>query len=132
MAGYNNITAAFAVIVIAVLVFRPASMVVLADNIVAGVGEDTGWNSEHYDYQGWADGYSFQTGDTLFFHYDPDLYDVVVAGSGELFDACSTDQNLGTYDSGRDELVLPTPGIYYFFASFACASHHMKFYVVVH
>ncbi|XP_061996720.1 mavicyanin-like [Rosa rugosa] len=130
MAGYNNITAAFAVMVIAFLVFRPASMVVLADYIFA-VGEDTGWNDQRYDYQAWADNYFYNPGDTLFFLYDPGLYDVVVAGSAELFDACSIDHNLGFYHTGRDELVLPTPGTYYFFDRATCKDFHMKFYVNV-
>lgn len=68
------------------------------------------------------------------FIYDPSLYDVVVAGSPELFEACSIDHNFGFYHSGHDELIFPVPGTYYFFDRATCLSGNpnMKFFVVVY
>lgn len=64
------------------------------------------------------------------FHYDPALFDVIQAGSAELYAKCSADQNLGVYTSGDDEGILPVSGTYYFFDAEAC-KRNMKFFVVV-
>ncbi|KAK9942523.1 hypothetical protein M0R45_008185 [Rubus argutus] len=92
--------------------------------------KDPTWTDPPFDYQAWTDSIIFSPGDALDFNYDPTLFDVIQAGSAELYAKCSAEQNLGIFTSGDDEGILTSPGTYYFFDAESC-KRNMKFHVIV-
>ncbi|XP_061996274.1 mavicyanin-like [Rosa rugosa] len=123
MAQYSN---AF-VLVIAFMVVFP---IMVLGGTAYHVGRAADWNDHLFDYQGWAWSINFQVGDSLVFSYHADVHSIVVAANRVLYDGCSSTPNLGVYQSGYEELVLPVAGTYYFFCGNQC-NQGMKFVVTV-
>ncbi|KAK9910687.1 hypothetical protein M0R45_034639 [Rubus argutus] len=124
MPGYSN-----ALAVVIAFLFFPSSMV-LALQTTYHVGRAADWNDPLFDYQGWASGIYAHPGDSLDFVYHANLHSIVVAANRDLFDGCSSTPNLGVYQSGYEELVLPVAGTYYFFCPNQC-HQGMKFFLEV-
>ncbi|XP_028804799.1 early nodulin-55-2-like [Neltuma alba] len=82
------------------------------------VGGDFGWNLPSHPtfYDDWVKSRTFAVGDTLAFHYKPELSTVVEVNK-EDYEKCTSLNTLFTYFQGDAVIKLDKPGDYYFFCN---------------
>ncbi|XP_024996641.1 uclacyanin 1-like [Cynara cardunculus var. scolymus] len=72
------------------------------------VGDDRGWTL-NYDYKAWAKGKKFVIGDVLVFKYTIRQHNVFLV-EGPAFQQCTIPDPRQALTSGRDSIILTTPG----------------------
>ncbi|XP_042419585.1 blue copper protein 1b-like [Zingiber officinale] len=72
------------------------------------VGDDAGWKPD-FNYTAWARTKEFRVGDKLVFKYAAGFHNVIPV-SGEEFKACQPNGGNKVLRSGRDVVLLKTPG----------------------